>query len=585
MKKEIEELIKEKAKSIYEKYYSNNPDFPLNEKANLVNEISFILKKTLITPKRKRYLNKTYILGANDIFGSDSNIFFSPNFEESLKYLSPLSALGFFEDSYLDDVNKICAHEHLIYQENNGLIPYFTIKELSRLYKDFALFIEDNSESLIETGWPDYNFTDSAWLFFSLSQNYPIEIPFYIKNLNTLKNPSGDPYFILKKYFLNKTNQSKKCKYKMVSLSKKFSYKELGFIEDIRYKFLCLKKTILNEINQCLFLETTNKDLWFKNCVKIVFSNFSQKDLQNIACIEKKYNEIKFYNYMLNGGLHRLLENILFLYKECKFRRMTLEKSTMNSILKGSKFNYQRRFTSYYQLAQFVEDNYENKRYNKMRSKLNNELNKIEKEIKKNKQFMYDTLKSFKEEYLKVDYLLKPKYYSFVDNLIKSIEKGESIGLVLPFLSQLPTPSQKRITPLKLPANTKWENIVIQFIDDENIKITAPNYFKYKANYTEMGFKDKKKLCPNSQWKFLQLLSLEKGYLSWKILVEKRNAIKQKDIEKLINQAKKRKQLLSEKLKEYFQINEDPFYDYRKKNAYEVKFNLLPQEHLQEDLQ
>jgi len=32
-------------------------------------------------------------------------------------------------------------------------------------------------------------------------------------------------------------------------------------------------------------------------------------------------------------------------------------------------------------------------------------------------------------------------------------------------------------------------------------------------------------------------------------------------------------------------MDEDPFYDYRKKNAYEVKFHLFPQEHLQQDLQ
>jgi len=63
------------------------------------------------------------------------------------------------------------------------------------------LFIEDNSESLIETGWPDYNFTDSAWLFYKLAPNYPIEIPICIKSFNKLKNPSSDPYFFLKKYF------------------------------------------------------------------------------------------------------------------------------------------------------------------------------------------------------------------------------------------------------------------------------------------------------------------------------------------------------------------------------------------------
>ena len=43
--KKIEELIKEKANNIYEKYYSDNPEFTLNEKANLINEISIILKK------------------------------------------------------------------------------------------------------------------------------------------------------------------------------------------------------------------------------------------------------------------------------------------------------------------------------------------------------------------------------------------------------------------------------------------------------------------------------------------------------------------------------------------------------------
>jgi hypothetical protein len=76
--KKIEEIIKEKANNIYEKYYSNNPYFALNEindKANFVNKICIILKKTLITPKRKRYLDKNYILSANDTFGADSNIF------------------------------------------------------------------------------------------------------------------------------------------------------------------------------------------------------------------------------------------------------------------------------------------------------------------------------------------------------------------------------------------------------------------------------------------------------------------------------------------------------------------------------
>jgi len=128
--KKIEEIIKEKANNIYEKYYSDNPDSTLNEeindKTNFVNKISLILKKTLITPRRKRYLDKTYDLAANDTFGADSNIFFSPNFEESLKYLSPSSALDLFEEKYLGGVNRFYADEHLIYQEDNGILSYFT---------------------------------------------------------------------------------------------------------------------------------------------------------------------------------------------------------------------------------------------------------------------------------------------------------------------------------------------------------------------------------------------------------------------------------------------------------------------------
>lgn len=575
--KKIEEIIKEKANNIYERYYSDNPDFALNEEVNdkayFVNKICFILKKTLITPRRKRYLDKTYDLAANDTFGADSNIFFSPNFEESLKYLSPLRALSLFEEKYLGDVNRFYAGEHLIYQKNNGIIPYFAVKELSCLYKKFALFIEDNSESLIERGWPDYNFTDSAWLFYKLAPNYPIEIPICIKNYNKLKNPSSDPYFFLKIHFLNKTNQPKKYKCKRVSLSKILSHKELGFIEDMRYKFLCLKKTILSEINQYLFLKTTDKDVWFKNCARIIFSSFSQKDLQIIASIEKKFNKIKLFNNVLTGGLNGLLENIIFLYEECKFEKRTLEKNTMNSILKGSKFNYQRKFSPYYQLAQFAEDDYENKRFNKMKNKLNNELDEIEKEIMKNKQFISDTLDFFKKECLNVDYLLKQKYYPFVDNLIKSLEKGESFEICIPFLNQLPTPSQKRITPLKLPSDTKWEHITIQFLDYDKVKIQAPNKFNKVVNFRKMGFENQKNGKPNKQWELFYSLARYRGDLSWTITTYRKKVDSHP-----LSTPKIRKQIqrLSNTLKEYFNINDAPFYDYIKIGAYKTKFSLLP---------
>ena len=82
MKKDIEALIRTKAYSIYEKHYSNQPDITptgkIYDKETIIQDISFILKRTLVTPRRKRYLELKFPLSAKDTFGADSNIFFSP---------------------------------------------------------------------------------------------------------------------------------------------------------------------------------------------------------------------------------------------------------------------------------------------------------------------------------------------------------------------------------------------------------------------------------------------------------------------------------------------------------------------------
>lgn len=257
MKKDIEALIRTKACSVYEKHYSDEPYIAQTnkkyDKEKIIHDISLILKRTLITPRRKRYLELKFPLSAKDTFGADSNIFFSPNLEDALDYLSPSNALNLFKNKYAVNRNKYYAEEHLAYQRAYGIIPYFTVKELSCLFKNFAIYIEENSQSLIETGWPEYNFTDSVWLFYQLAPNYPIEIPVYIKNFHKFKNPGKDSYFFVKKYFLNEINQFKKCIGKRTSLPKRLSHKEIGYIEEMRHKFLNLKISILNEINQHLF--------------------------------------------------------------------------------------------------------------------------------------------------------------------------------------------------------------------------------------------------------------------------------------------------------------------------------------------
>jgi len=577
LKKDIEALIRTKACSIYEKYYSDEPDLAQTkkkyDKEEIIHQISLILKKTLVTPRRKRYLELKFPFSAKDTFGADSNIFFSPNIEDSLDYLSPSNALNLFKNKYAVNRNKYYAKEHLAHQRTYGIIPYYTLKELSALVKNFAMYIEDNSKSLVKTGWPEYNFTDSVWLFCQLAPNYPIKIPTYINNFYRFKNPHHDSYFFVKKYFLNEINRFKKYIGKTTSLPKRLPYKELGYIEEMRHKFLNLKISILKEINQSLFLKTTDKDVWLQDCARMLFSRFSEKDLQMIETIDKKYDNIQLFNHPLNGGLNRLIEVIIFLYEECKFEKMDLEKEMMKSFLKGSKSACHKNIKSYYQLVQFAEDEHELTRFQSMRNQLNGELRKIDKAIAENKSFIVDTIERAKKECININCNIKKKYYPFINSLIKCFEEGESFEISMPFLKQYPIPSYKKFTPLKLPSGTRWDHVTIQFLDYDKVKIQAPNKFSKIVNYQKMGFENLKNGKPNTQWKLLYDLSRYRGDLSWTIATYRKKVDSHP-----LSTPKIRKQIqrLSESLKQYFNINEPPFYDYVKYEAYKTKFFLLP---------
>ena len=117
--------------------------------------------------------------------------------------------------------------------------------------------------------------------------------------------------------------------------------------------------------------------------------------------------------------------------------------------------------------------------------------------------------------------------------------------------------------PFKPLTGISWNDIITKFKDGHNVQIVVGEHI-YTANYKEMGFEDSRQLKPNSQWALLKILSRENGGLSWK----ESNAN---------NKVKKQKQLLSTKLREYFNINDDPFHKYNKKLGYQIKITLVPE--------
>lgn len=132
----------------------------------------------------------------------------------------------------------------------------------------------------------------------------------------------------------------------------------------------------------------------------------------------------------------------------------------------------------------------------------------------------------------------------------------------------LQKPKNKKIQLRKFPSNLLWEEISIQFLNEHEVIIKARKE-TLQTTYEAMGFQDEKKKLPNKQWTFLNLLAIKNGEVSWEnnqdLSPEQKGSIK------------KQKQLLTEALKAYFQIKDEPFLDYKKEKAYKIKINLIPE--------
>jgi hypothetical protein len=114
--------------------------------------------------------------------------------------------------------------------------------------------------------------------------------------------------------------------------------------------------------------------------------------------------------------------------------------------------------------------------------------------------------------------------------------------------------------PFKIPSGITWQNIIIQFINNDTVNIQVAGH-SHQTGFADMGFVDKRTNKPTVQWGLLSVLAKNDGFLSSSSNEARDNY-------------KKHKQLLSEKLKNYFNIEPDPFEPY--KGGYKTKITLAP---------
>jgi hypothetical protein len=122
--------------------------------------------------------------------------------------------------------------------------------------------------------------------------------------------------------------------------------------------------------------------------------------------------------------------------------------------------------------------------------------------------------------------------------------------------------------PYKIPAGTHWSNVIIKFLDNEQVEIWVKK-LQHVTDYKEMGMVGKGNTPkPCEQWHFLKVLAQYNGELTIKDPEAK-------------DKYKKQKQGLSETLRNYFSIDYDPFYPYQSclekcGNSYKIKLMLIP---------
>ncbi len=502
-------------------------------------------------------------------------------------YFSEIPNNRVFELFENNDIDDLMALEYFF--KDLDFDFFYTYEELNNIIKPFIKYLSNNHNAIISTGFPLTSFEQSYWFYNNLSRLYPLKQPYAI--LRKEKNKEGN--FLLEYHWekrpenLFNSSNLKKSDFLNATYNSRYSFSAIDLIEDKRPILFELKIEILNILFDAL-LEKNCLGLW-KKCIRCIADKLALEDFKSFVQIgeihyffpdiysEKKHeNLFKKYNmstsdyFFKQGGLTQIIELIFQVEKELRLGRINKTKTKLSDLGKNKKIS------TYYDLLSNID-------LSELFT-IGAGLEEYQKEENEYRIFFKERLTNDLKKSFKTSLSNKPNGHDSIELLINSLMN--KINSKTDFTESRNTSKTNtyNIIPIKLPPNTKWDRITIQFIDNENIKITAPDNLKHTSDYTEMGFKDKKKLCPNAQWRFLQLLSLRKGYLSWKDLAEKRQALKEKDIEQLINQAKKRKQLLSKRLKNYFQIDENPFHDYRKKHAYEVKFHLFPQEHLQEIL-
>lgn len=114
-----------------------------------------------------------------------------------------------------------------------------------------------------------------------------------------------------------------------------------------------------------------------------------------------------------------------------------------------------------------------------------------------------------------------------------------------------------------LPENAKWNKLYIKFFDGHTVKVKYDDLPQKSFDYKDMGFLDRKTNNPDDKWKFLVCLAENRGRITNTKYIKKLN--------------RNTKYEVCVRLKNFFNMKENPINNYTKEEGYLALFNISPE--------
>lgn len=564
MNKKIEEEIFATAKFLTKWYGLNKSD--INRLKNILIQIA------------QNYFGEQFNLvetTEKTDFDLEYRVWLQPNLRD---YFSKIPNNKVFEIFENNELNDLIALESFF--SNLDFHFLFTYEELYSIIKPFIKYLSSNRNSIISTGFPFKSFGLSYWFYNNLSRLYPLKQPYAILR----KEKDKDGNFLLEYHWIKRPGNQ----FKSSDLEKqdfinapynlpRFTFNTIDLIENKRSTLFDLKIEILNIIFDVL-LDKNYVGLWGK-CFRCIADKLELEDFKsfiqigeinyfypNIYTEKNRKNLFKKYNmsgsdyFFEQGGLTQIIELIFQVEKEFRLGHINKIKNKLITLSKNKIISTYYDFLLNIDLSELFT--------------IGEEFREYQKEENEYRNFFEERLSNDLKKSFETSLSDKPNRSNSIELIINSLMNKINSKTDFTESRNTSKTNTNNIIPIKLPPNTKWKDITIQFLDYDKVKITAPNNIKKRVNYQRMGFEDQKSKKPNKQWQFLYKLAPFRGDLTWTIASYRKRV----DTHPLSTPlARKWKQRLANSLKKYFKIDEDPFHPYNKYRAYKLKFTLLPE--------